>query len=55
MKGINDELNQKIKKEVTAEKAEKAAKKLIEIFRPVTRSRIEYLKERAALEKDCYF
>jgi len=55
MKEINNELNKAIKKEVAVKKAIKSAVELIEIRKMHARSRIEYLKDKAALEKDCYF
>lgn len=52
MEGINDQLNNKIKKECIDKQAREAAKDIVEHRRPITRSRIEDLEAMAALEKE---
>jgi len=52
MQGINEALNKAIKEEVTAKRATKSAKDLVKLRRPITRSKIEDIKELAKLEDD---
>ena len=51
MKGIRQELDQAIKKEVSAKIHRQAAKEIIEHRRPVTRAAIEEIKEAAELKR----
>ena len=52
MRGINDELNQVIKEEVSAKSANEQAKAIVKQRRPVTRAAIEDLEELARLERE---
>tara|TARA_R110002096_G_scaffold109418_1_gene239304 strand:+ start:47 stop:211 length:165 start_codon:yes stop_codon:yes gene_type:complete len=52
MDGINDELNKLIDEEVRQAKAIKQAKKLVDTRRPLTRAKIQELKDMQQLEKD---
>ena len=52
MDGINDELNNLIDEEVRQAKAIKQAKKLVDTRRPLTRARIQEIKDMLQLGKD---
>ena len=52
MDGINDELNNLINEEVRQAKAIKQAKKLVYTRRPLTRARIQEIKDMLQLGKD---
>ena len=52
MDGINDELNKLIDEECKQAAAIKQAKKTIDIRRPLTRAKIQELKDTQQLEKD---
>ena len=51
MEGINKELNNKIKVECLLESAKEAAIDLVERRRPITRQRIEHLREQKELRQ----
>ena len=52
MDGINDKLNNIIDEEVRQAKAIKQAKKIIDTRRPITRAKIQELKELRQIGKD---
>ena len=52
MDGINDELNKIIEDECKQAAAIKQAKKIVDIRRPLTRAKIQELKDLRQLEKD---
>jgi ATP-dependent Zn protease len=52
MDGISEELNKQIDEEVMIEKLRKQAKKIIDTRRPITRAKIQELKELRQIEKD---
>ena len=51
MEGINSELNNTIKKECIDKQAREAAKDIVEHRRPITRQRIEHLREQKELRQ----
>jgi len=52
MQGINSELLQAIKDEVTAKTDRDTARRLVKVRRPITRSQIEDIQELTRLEDD---
>ena len=52
MDGINDELNNLIDEEVRQAKAIKQAKKIVDTRRPLTRAKIQEIKDMLQLGKD---
>ena len=52
MDGINDELNNLIDEEVRQAAAIKQAKKIIDTRRPLTRAKIQEIKDMLQLEQD---
>jgi|TARA_R110002110_G_scaffold155340_2_gene349660 hypothetical protein len=52
MDGISEELTKQIDEEVRQAKAIKQAKKIIDTRRPITRAKIQELKELRQIEKD---
>tara|TARA_B110000902_G_scaffold198807_1_gene225653 strand:+ start:323 stop:487 length:165 start_codon:yes stop_codon:yes gene_type:complete len=52
MDGISEKLNKQIDEEVMIEKLRKQAKKIIDTRRPITRAKIQELKELRQIEKD---
>ena len=52
MDGINEKLNKEIEQEVKLENLKKKAKLIIEHRKPITRARIQELKDQRQIDKD---
>ena len=52
MDGINEKLNKEIEQEVKLENLKKQAKLIIEHRKPITRARIQELKDQRKIDKD---